>query len=498
MKKRISLRAALSSAGTTLRTAQYDGREHVIVPVVALVEGVIFASNAQAPELVLAEEFAKVPDSWNGRPVCWDHPSLNGQQVSANSPMVLERMAFGQVFNAKVEGDKLALEAWIDLTKVDKIPEARACYERIKKGETVEVSVGAFVDTEKRSGMKHGKKYSGIWRNIVPDHLALLPEGTIGACSIEMGCGTPRAAEGRSNVKKTFKDLLAAFQSRHAAEEYDEEKEDKEEGQSDSETRNMLHDALFAAEPAFLGVVDVFPDTQSVVYATAPEGDMQYFRRGYEISEGKVTLANDPEEVRMTTSYEPVTASADCGCGGGKTKIAPTTLKEDDMKKTDRLKAVIASGKTPFKETDIAALEHLSEDAITALEANVKALSETPATPPVPPTPPAAEPKELTQEEMLARMPEVANIVSEHKAAAAAKKAASIAVITASAHKDLFTKEQLEAKSVDELEKLAKMATAAAKPDNSGRALPKTETDTGVPKPPSTAEAIKAARAKSA
>lgn len=500
-RRRVSLKAALAGG---IRSASYDGRDYAVVPVVALVEGVIFASNAETPELVLAEEFSKVPDGWNGRPVCWDHPSLNGHQVSANSPVVLERMAFGQVFGAKVEGKKLKLEAWIDLEKTERVAEAKACLERIRAGETVEVSVGAFVDTEQRTGSWGGKRYAGVWRGIVPDHLALLPEGTIGACSVEMGCGTPRAAR-RGEMKKAFKELLAAFQARHAAEEYDEDKEkDEKEGESDSAMRMMLHDALFAAEPAFLGVVDVFPDASQVVYATAPEGEMLYFRRGYEAADGKVTLAGEAEEVRMTTHYEPVTASAGCGCGGKRREEpnpAPekeTTMKDANAKKLERIKAVIASGKTPFVEADAETLAALPEERIAALEAHCAGTPAPKADPPAAPPAPAAEAKPKTEEEYLADAPDsVKQIVASHKAATAKRKADAIALIAASSHRDVFTKEQLEAKDADELERLARMATASAKADNAGRGLPRTDPEpAAAPAPISLSERIKAAAAR--
>src|SRR5262245_51571361 len=119
--KKVMLRAARAGE---LRTATFDGRDHLVVPVVALVEGVLFAANAPSAELVRAAEFEKSPDGWNGRPVLWDHPVLNGLRVSANEPLVLERMAFGQVFHTKVEDKKLLMEAWIDRARVAKSREA--------------------------------------------------------------------------------------------------------------------------------------------------------------------------------------------------------------------------------------------------------------------------------------------------------------------------------------------------------------------------------------
>jgi hypothetical protein len=39
-------------------------------------------------------------------------------------------------------------------------------------------------DTE---GVFNGQEFAGIWRNVIPDHLAILPEGVIGACSVADG-----------------------------------------------------------------------------------------------------------------------------------------------------------------------------------------------------------------------------------------------------------------------------------------------------------------------
>jgi hypothetical protein len=183
----------LLAAAGTIRTAIFEEREHVVVPVVALVEGVIFPVNADTPELVLLEEFGKTPQGWDGRPVMPDHPQDDVRRISANDPKTLEEMAFGRVFHSKIDKKRLCMEAWIDPVRAEKVG-AEDQLKRIRNGKMIEVSVGCFVVAEEKSGVWNGQKYSAIWREIVPDHLALLPEGTVGACSNEMGCGTPRRA----------------------------------------------------------------------------------------------------------------------------------------------------------------------------------------------------------------------------------------------------------------------------------------------------------------
>ena len=69
---------------------------------------------------------------------------------------------------------------------------AERVIERVRAGEVVDVSVGLWGQIKPEAGIYDGQKYQGRWTGIMPDHLAMLPEGTPGACSIDMGCGAPR------------------------------------------------------------------------------------------------------------------------------------------------------------------------------------------------------------------------------------------------------------------------------------------------------------------
>lgn len=177
----------------TIRTAEYEGRPHIVVPVVALMEGVIHAINADTPEFVPYKTLAHKPERWDGHPAVLNHPSRNGVQISAKEPGVLDAQGLGTIFKTCVRGKKLCLEAWIDPTKASKTESGTRLLERVKRNEPIEVSVGAYVTTLKTAGTHNGKPYKAEWQTIEPDHIAFLPEG-VGACSIEMGCGSHRAA----------------------------------------------------------------------------------------------------------------------------------------------------------------------------------------------------------------------------------------------------------------------------------------------------------------
>jgi hypothetical protein len=149
--------------------------------------------NSEKPELCLAEEFGRFFVGWNGRPLVMNHPVVNGTPVCANQPEILEEYQIGIVFNASVPGKKLVVEAWVDNERASSLNDASAeALARMQAGDIVEVSTGLYTGVEDQEGTYNGEQYFGVWRDIVPDHLAILESGLVGACSIADGCGTNR------------------------------------------------------------------------------------------------------------------------------------------------------------------------------------------------------------------------------------------------------------------------------------------------------------------
>lgn len=524
-----------------LRTMRFEGREHLVAPVVMLMEGVIWPSNSPAPELVTLESFARTPGTWNNEPVTWDHPPL-----SAGSPDVMEEFAFGQVFNSHVEDIRLVGEVWLDPAKAKKLGgHAQDTLDRIVAGEGPEVSVGAFIEYLAEKGTFDGKPYSRSWLRAFPDHLALLPRDDRGACSREMGCGV-RAASGTSvfysydppadallltgtdngtlpapgvmegsnpeepmtllqTLAERFKGL-GVFRSLQG-----------EEGMSDVDLRQVLDNALRATEPGFLGVEAVFQDTSTVVFAVAPEDVIAWFSQAFTIADdGEVTFG-DRTEVAPVTRFEPVAASE-----GGDTCRECDTDPQGATLMDERIKALIANTNTPYTEAHLAGLTAMDEEAITALEAAAAAPVGDPppdtATPPVEAAPPAAPPvkdeeeeeeeapagdppveaKAPTWDETMAQAPaHMRRRFQEMEDAEEAEKASLVA--TLSAAQESFTDEQLGEKDVPELRQLAAMIqpdAPAAPIDFGARGVPNRgdASRTTAPKPPSLTEAVQARR----
>ena len=175
-----------SNVDYVIREVMHQGRKHIVVPVVMMVEGV--HNGSMGPLLHTTDELGKYPESWNGIPVVINHPIDNeGNNISANSPEIIDsEVTVGKVYHAHIVDTKLMAEAYLDENKLSEIsPNALSA---IMNGDPLEVSIGVFTDEDRVSGTWHNEEYNAVAINHRPDHLALLPEG-IGACSWEDGCG---------------------------------------------------------------------------------------------------------------------------------------------------------------------------------------------------------------------------------------------------------------------------------------------------------------------
>jgi hypothetical protein len=435
------LRTLKLKMGAEIRTATFENREHLVAPVVAIKEGVIFPVNAESPELVLSEELSKAPEGWNGRPVVLNHPRTEaGERVSANDPKVLEQNSFGMMFNTKFEDKSLKTEAWFDIGKAQKIG-ATGIIEKIRNNEMVEVSVGVYVQTEKKEGEHNGEKYSSIWKGIVPDHLAILTN-TKGACSNDMGCGVPRNAEKEERIKKIY-DFITF-------------KNNQDEELSDVDVRRMLNDALRAVEPGYMGVEAIFD--KEVVYWVMPEDRDILYRRSFSMDDDEVKLMEDRVEVKPVTRFEP----------------AQQKEKDNMSKVCEKIKQLIASEETPWEEKDEEYLSSLPEEKLDAI-----------ANPPVKEVP-AKLPE--TDEEWLKVMPEaLSKIITEHRATSEKERGELIKSLSEHYEeneiKDLET--ELLKKMFANLPKEEPKEAEKKSVNFGGKGTPKPEEDNVVPEPPS-------------
>ena len=171
------------------RRETLEGREMFVVPVVAIIPGVL---NGR---LIPEAEVSAFAQAWNGVPIPILHPTDgSGENVTANTVDVIEGKVVGRMFNVQFVDRKLKGELWIDVEKSKRLGgDALAALEALERGEKVEVSTAFFHRTRQQSGAFNGKNYTSVAYDIKPDHIALLP-GQIGACSITDGCGAGLSA----------------------------------------------------------------------------------------------------------------------------------------------------------------------------------------------------------------------------------------------------------------------------------------------------------------
>lgn len=181
LKKLISLQ---SDPAARYEVRSLNGREHYVLPVIAVKPGVLNGT------FYSAEVLANTAITWNGVPVVVNHPKEGDVYVSANTPELQEQQTIGSFYNVRFADNGLKGEAWIDVNKAKQLG-FNSLLQQFEAGKMMEVSVGLYQQADEASGQHNGKDYDKVLTGFVPDHLALLPNET-GACSCEDGCGALR------------------------------------------------------------------------------------------------------------------------------------------------------------------------------------------------------------------------------------------------------------------------------------------------------------------
>lgn len=370
---------ALKSAPEAIRHEEFEGIDHIVIPIIALVEGVITSTqmdgSSSPPLLVLAKEFAKVVDMWNGRPVVINHPKKGGALVSAGDPEVYEEEVIGTIFNASLlDENKLKVEAWINMEKVKDIGGlVEETINRVIAGEEVEVSTAYFADVSEEEGFFNGEKFEGSQTDIKPDHLAILDATKTGACSWEDGCGAARLnmASAESCPILNSKDEPMKFNCEDCPKEKDKDGKisifqgfvnklgkvlslTTNEELSDSDVRQALSAALVEKGEEFFFIIGVF--NTSVVYEKGWSGSL--ISRDFSISEdGVITLGVEETPVRLVTKVVPIQVNE-------KEQESQTAEEISTMNKAERIKSLIANEQTQFTEADQSFLEGLNEEQL--------------------------------------------------------------------------------------------------------------------------------------
>lgn len=472
-----------------IRTASLHGREHLVVPVAMLMEGVIHAVNAPKPEFVPLRSLAQAPTGWNGRPAMIGHPAEDGVQVSANDPVILEESGVGVIFKARLNGKKLWVDAWIDPERAEKVDGGSRLLEKLRANEPIEVSVGALVTLDATEGVYAGQRYAGVWKEIIPDHLAFLPDG-IGACSIAMGCGCNRTAAQHviddQGIAPVYEDDTAltpeqavSFAALEAESTALRELAPLAEGDIEhpfeycmtNVVPAMAKDGKAPEDPkAFCGWWKA-KRAAGVAAEPQPSPTINLEIDGRVLAESLIPTLT--EEVKKP---EPRAA---CGCHAEPNAACRCNEKKDqpmakytDEQKVAVVKALIANPNSGYTAADEPMLLLAPEDRLDAFVVSVESRTQHMA------ELKAAAAKPMTEEQWMAAAPKPIRAAFERMQQQETERKTELVTALRTAQ-SAFTEAELTAMEIPFLEKLARAAGVQEKPDYSGRGIPRAASGAG-------------------
>jgi hypothetical protein len=234
----------------SFREAERGGRKFLVVPGVPLREQVL--NNYLVP----ADEIARSVISWNGTPITINHPKQNNGSVNVPDPDVA---IIGHFYNARWEegARRMSGEYWIDVDEAMKWTEGETIVKNVRGGKILETSTGYYADDEPTAGEFQGRTYETIHRNLLNDHIAILPKA-IGACSVRDGCGVNR------NVKLNECDCDCPFKNESLDQRVDNVRRAFLDAFSsvDAYPREVFDEYLIVADPDGMYQVTYAKDTE--------------------------------------------------------------------------------------------------------------------------------------------------------------------------------------------------------------------------------------------
>jgi len=346
-----------SNFSKLVKHEQLEGRDHLVVPMVMMVEGVHEGSNG--PLFYPADELTNYTSVWNSKPIVVYHPEQDGQSVSACDPIIFNSRKVGVIMNTTFEDGKLKAEAWLEKDRLEEVDER--ILEALEKGEMMEISTGLFTENELvENGEWNGEAYTEIARNYRPDHLAILPD-QVGACSIADGGGLlrnkaknqnqPNTPDFIKNILKQATDEILANVSKQIPVVNTLSHDDIRQ-QLSSQTKDRFENKVLEM---WTWVMDVFED----FYIFEKGSDL--FKLGYSMTDNQVTISDDePEEVSRVTRYMNKTDGSLVGNVG-------ETQEEPEMDKATLVGEIIANAASTYEEADKDYLMSLDDDRLNQI-----------------------------------------------------------------------------------------------------------------------------------
>lgn len=181
-------------------------REYIEIPAIILGNTVIWGNGGYefGAELISKRALRSNLDQWNDKPVVIYHTEGSARDIDN---ITEEKIGF--MYNAELIGYdddpmfvrlKVILRLDVELLKLQ--DNGQDIIDSFDKGEIMEMSTGYYLyDWMMEEGTLNGKEYFGIQLEIMPDHLALLPDGE-GAFGVKDGGGANLHNEKGESMKE--------------------------------------------------------------------------------------------------------------------------------------------------------------------------------------------------------------------------------------------------------------------------------------------------------
>jgi hypothetical protein len=458
----MKLQVNISNLLSEWREETFQNQSHLVVPCVMVVEGV--HDGSAGPYYYPADEIAKFPEAWNGRPVPVFH------QENCNSPGVIEAHVIGNVFNAEFvpDGAKLKGELWLNQSRTESI--YPGLIDTINNGGRVEVSTGILAETDNKPGEWNGERYLGRVFNIRPDHLAVLPDGE-GACNWTDGCGIRNQAKNPESIlvfaakkkeKRNYLEMVAAAQKA-------------------LDNMDVLPMPGAEDRAAFHFIRAIYDDF--LVFEKANKDGKKYFKSAYSYKDGEVKLEGELTEVVQDVQYRPMSNESaanqkevqvakkkenkDKGCCPDVDSAVTYLIETENSGYTEEMREQLQQLELSVLETMASAFDRKEEPAedkesTEELEADNSGIL------------PKTEDKEPTDEEWLSTLPPKVQATVRNAMAAEDKTRRELVGKILSNKRNRFTEEKLLAKELNELEAIVDLMSADADYSlNAGNSAPK-------------------------
>lgn len=272
----------------------------------------------------------------------------------------------------------------------------RTIYNMLKRGEPIELSTGLFADKQPENGVFNGKEYEFIAKNYKPDHLAILLD-KVGACSLSDGCGVLANKTGEPKMKALTK----------------------------KERKTLINSIIVNC--------DCWDKEDYDLLSNLDDEKLKKLDK---------SMSDNDDTTDDTTKKKPAKAAD--------TEDEDTTNDDDG----DNDASDDEEDKKTSTENDVALLKEFSKKE---LEDELKKRNS--SAPAAKPTANAAKTKPLSEKAWLASAPvKIRNLVKNAMEAEQTQKEALIEKIL-SVPQNMFSAEELQAKGIEELAKLAQMVS---------------------------------------